>query len=959
LDYLRRELAIAVPFLDLTWQEAAATRSFHQLQTGWVLPSPDGLEQASIVFCRSRPRQGRISRDWAFLSPRGSFAQWLKKKGLASSIDEEKLKTADVERVLRDLIDRLLKVGLLVPKEQLEKLTGVQVAPGALRFKAGDGLLASHDPLRMPRAPEGGRVRVNPAFVALYRSGPAAYSALEAREHTAQVANDRREEREERFRAGRLPILYCSPTMELGVDIAELDVVGLRNVPPSPANYAQRSGRAGRSGQPALVFTYCSAGSPHDQHYFRRPEKMVAGVVAAPRLDLGNEDLVRAHVHAIWLAASGLELGQSMKDVLDVSGESPSLALLEPIRQALDDARARERASTVARAALADALAAVAGKEDVGVFLGRALREVPKRFENACERWKSLYRAAHGQQLRQNRIALDASRDPKERDAATRLRQQAETQLRLLTEIDTRGNSDFYVYRYLASEGFLPGYAFPRLPLSAYIEGQRGKKGTEAYLSRPRFIAISEFGPRSLIYHEGNRYAVTRVALPMGPGDGLEKTRAAICESCGYLHPRGDDPGSDLCERCGQALPAVIPNLFRMQNVTTKRRDRISSDEEERQRLGFEIVTAVRFADRSEQGSARETHLIDESGDSLCELVHGDSATLWRINVGWRRRASREERGFFLDVERGIWAKRSPEASGAEDPEDDGPQEAMSKQVERVIPFVADARNCLLVTPSGGVGARTLISLGYALQGAVARVFQLEERELAVEVLPTIDDARTILLYEASEGGAGVLSQLVGNRDALDEVIEAALELTHFDPATGLDRGASSRGEPCEAGCYECLLSYFNQRHHQDIDRRLVQPVLLSWRSARFESSAALAPRSEHLDRLLRLTESELERRFLRFLDERGHRLPSTAQLSLPQLQVRADFAYEEELFVVFVDGPHHDDPERRRSDAEADDRLMDAGYTVLRFHHREDWAKKASQWPGIFGRATSTPPQR
>ena len=106
--------------------------------------------------------------------------------------------------------------------------------------------------------------------------------------------------------------------MELGVDIAELNVVNLRNIPPTPANYAQRSGRAGRSGQPALVFTYCAAGSSHDQHFFRRPELMVAGQVEAPRLDLANEDLLRAHVHAVWLAESGLDLGQSMKDVLDL-----------------------------------------------------------------------------------------------------------------------------------------------------------------------------------------------------------------------------------------------------------------------------------------------------------------------------------------------------------------------------------------------------------------------------------------------------------------------------------------------------------------------------------------------------------------------------------------------------------------------------------------------------------------
>ena len=90
----------------------------------------------------------------------------------------------------------------------------------------------------------------------------ASLRGYEAREHTAQVPNRERQDREERFRSADLPVLYCSPTMELGVDISQLNAVNLRNVPPTPANYAQRSGRAGRSGQPALVFTYCTTGSP-------------------------------------------------------------------------------------------------------------------------------------------------------------------------------------------------------------------------------------------------------------------------------------------------------------------------------------------------------------------------------------------------------------------------------------------------------------------------------------------------------------------------------------------------------------------------------------------------------------------------------------------------------------------------------------------------------------------------
>src|SRR3546814_4047190 len=140
-----------------------------------------------------------------------------------------------------------------------------------------------------------------------------------------------------------LPAMFCPPTMELGVDISALNAVYMRNVPPTPANYAQRSGRAGRSGQAALIVTYCAAQGPHDQYYFERPTAMVRGVVRPPTLELANRDLVEAHLHAVWLAESGAALQSDIPHILDL--ETNGLPVKEAIVEAFTEPDLAPRAS--------------------------------------------------------------------------------------------------------------------------------------------------------------------------------------------------------------------------------------------------------------------------------------------------------------------------------------------------------------------------------------------------------------------------------------------------------------------------------------------------------------------------------------------------------------------------------------------------------------------------------------
>ena len=266
---------------------------------------------------------------------RGLVGRFLKRK-LSDVVPGRRITEEETRTIIGQVFDRLALYGLVTQvggKDGQEQRW--QIPADVLVWKAGDGTRPYRDHLRMSDIPDD--VQPNSYFVDLYRDAGAALGGIEAREHTAQVSAEKREEREARFRSGELPVLFCSPTMELGVDISELNVVNMRNVPPTPANYAQRSGRAGRGGQPALVFTYCSSGSSHDQYFFREQERMISGQVEAPRIDLTNQDLIRAHVHAVWLTVSGLNLGQSMTDILDIGATSDKPQLLESIQAHLDN----------------------------------------------------------------------------------------------------------------------------------------------------------------------------------------------------------------------------------------------------------------------------------------------------------------------------------------------------------------------------------------------------------------------------------------------------------------------------------------------------------------------------------------------------------------------------------------------------------------------------------------------
>lgn len=949
LDHLRRSLAIKEDSLDPNYQDRASEQSRQRLCDPWVIEDARDMVRAGVAWPRSRGDRERPED--VFISPQSNFGLFLRRRGRLPDLGE-RLTLEDTAQIIQDLFKRLRPWGLVEEARspgEGSQMPGYQIPASVMLWKAGDGSRPMVDPLRVTHESERNN-EANQYFVKFYTSFAEIGAGLEAREHTAQVQAEIRLEREERFRSADLPVLFCSPTMELGVDIAQLNVVNMRNVPPTPANYAQRSGRAGRSGQPAMVYTYCSGFSPHDQYYFRDPVRMVSGSVTAPRLDLLNRDLVQAHVHAVWLSEADLNLGTTLTDILVVSEDDLSLPLQESLVEKLHSGPIRLKALRRAQQLLdrigPELKDAPWFRED---WLEDVLSRLPQTFNAACDRWRSLYKAAVQERQNQNRIIGDHSRPVADRDRAKRLRAQAESQITLLTNPQNAFEGDFYSYRYFASEGFLPGYNFPRLPLSAFIPARRRLRGRDEFLSRPRFLAISEFGPRALIYHEGSRYRVHKVNLAFDEeSQDITQYSMKLCSSCGFGHLVTEGPGPDTCENCARALLPTdeIRQMVRLQNVTAKRADRITSDEEERQRIGFDIQTTFRFADVDGRVDLRKSEVV--SGERrIATMRYGDAAKIWRVNLGWRKRKHPNERGFLLDTERGYWAaNKDLDESDQEDP--------MSAKIRRVVPYVEDHRNVLTIDFDVRHVQNEMASLQAALKQGIQQLYQLEPNELAADPLPSFDDRRILFFYEAAEGGAGVLRQVAEEPNALADVARAALAICHFDPESGQDLAAEAGSKiQCEAACYDCLLDYGNQPDHKHIDRKLIVEILQDLMKASTQASGGARGRRDHLDSLLRLCDSGLERRWLQRLADAKLRLPTHGQHLIAACQTRPDFFYQDANTAIFIDGPPHDTPEAQAQDAEITNRLTAAGYLVIRFHHQADWNSIFDQYTDIFGRRT------
>ncbi len=364
---------------------------------------------------------------------------------------------------------------------------------------------------------------------------------IRPREHSAQMPAADRELLERVFKGdGELVnTLVCTPTLELGVDIGSLDAVLMRNVPPLPANYWQRAGRAGRRHRMATDLTYARPAS-HDRAYFQDPLKLLEGPIRPPSFNLRNDVMVRKHVHAAiltvlhQLARRGGD-GVSEGDLEEIRG------MLErcfppQIRPYLFHADGTLRAEPLDVSLLGTVVAKHKGmlkthvdqvfaqgwpEQDRVVVaddeLEACLDEIGTQLATVIKRLDRRLRWALSQMQRLDALrARKGTLDPEE-DA---LRARCDRLIKRLKGVarrqrqDAEGFDETYTYGVLAAEGFLPGYGLDTGWVTGSFIASLFASGVRDWdLRRNLALALREYVPGNLVYANGHRYIPRQLHL--------------------------------------------------------------------------------------------------------------------------------------------------------------------------------------------------------------------------------------------------------------------------------------------------------------------------------------------------------------------------------------------------------------------------------------------------------------
>lgn len=759
------------------------------------------------------------------------------------------------------------------------------------------------------------------------------YSLLRPEEHTAMVPHEERERLENLFKgdSDAINAFVCTPTLELGVDIGQLDAVLMRNVPPLPANYWQRAGRAGRRHRMAVDLTYCRPVS-HDRAYFSEPLKLLAGRIDPPAFNLRNDLMVAKHVHATVVTRLhqysrdrarpeterrdiGDVLGSCLPDRVSsylfegglVRGETFDLApLQELIDRSADDLVAYVEGAfrqgwpkVDAEVTRPEALRA----HVLGMVSG--LREVISRLERRL-RW-AMEQIKRLNLLREKQGDLEPEDDALFKRCDALVKRLKGTALRARREAE--GYDDVNTFGVLAAEGFLPGYGLEVGSVLATAEIPFWRTGAmEFALPRPPSMALREYVPGNLIYANGNRFVARRFHRDIDEQRAEMPVFEISTERQAVKSTNPGTPPSALGARVLETIAVCDVDLVHQSHI---------SDEEE---LRFQMAVAV-YGLECDQHNGGQAYRWKEQ-----DVHRRRGVRLRLVNVGSSVAIRRFDR-FGYPICTVCGQSVSPLSSDTQRAHFASSHLERCAQRVASVGFYADVVADCLSLPACP-DQTTAYSVLEAIRFAAARVLDMHMDDLQILVIGHVDRGDVdALLWDPMPGGSGLLDQIC---ERFEEIATVAQEVVKNCPSA------------CETSCVDCLQTFRNGYYHKYLDRHVAGDRLAAWgtRLAESHEIPAKQPSKDPVEGTHPVNESE--RRLRQLLLAAGFeeglrgeqiRLDRTIGTTTPDVIYRAPQHTADEGVCIYLDGLSGHSHGNRLT-AEQDQRirgwLRNNGYEVI-----------------------------
>lgn len=600
---------------------------------------------------------------------------------------------------------------------------------------------------------------------------------LRVEEHTAQLDKEKAREFQREFKQGKIHVLSCSTTFELGVDLGDLDTIFLRNVPPEAFNYAQRVGRAGRRERPGFAITYCRR-SPHDLYHFAEPDRMLGGKVRPPVLSLRNEKIITRHIAATALSHFFRTFPERFKTVESLFTDLQNPSGVADFRTYIHEHQA-EFEETL-RAIVPSDMFSKVGLEN-GLWIDRIAgdtTEEESRFSLAEAEISSDYAGV---------IKL-------EKEASTR--RDYETAKWAQKRANTIASEP--VLSFLSRKAVIPKYGFPVDVVE--LDTQKTQQNQEAFevlLQRDLSIAISEFAPTSELVANKKvwtSYGLKKVAEKEWP----RKFYKRCAQHNVFLHWGPGQP--EPPHFCGDQLSVhqyIIPHF----GFVTDR----NKSKEPTSRTPKLFTTRPYFAGSLGHDPGTISLPLNSPLITLTKAAPGLMAVLCE---------GRRGEGFYVCEECGAGFRKRQKVHKSPYGQDcHGTLELVSLGHE----FVTDVLQLQFHSEFNGdiESVWFAYSLAYALVEGAAEILEVPSNDLSATVahgeqyhLPPI------ILYDNVPGGAGLVARLEQENN-LKTCLDAALR-----------RVSGNCGCNENTSCYGCLRSYRNQFAHEYLQRGPVKHYL-------------------------------------------------------------------------------------------------------------------------------------